>query len=86
MQGDPGTDRDRQHERAEQRRQDARSTGERERERDKAGGPARLRDGHGVGEVRKNPDEQLDPEDRQGPAEHECGPALAGREGRQRHR
>ena len=45
----------------------------------------RLRHRDRVGEVREDPDEQLDREHRDGAAEDECGPALTRGESRQRN-
>ena len=84
LQGDPGAERNRQHERTDQSREDARATGERECKGDEACRAPRLRDRDRVGEVRKHPDEQLDAENRERPAEHERGPALPRRQRRER--
>ena len=77
LQRDPGAERDREHERTDQGGKDARTACERKRERHEARGTPRLRDRDGVGEMRKDPDEELDPEHGEGSAEDECGPPLS---------
>ena len=67
-----------------QTRQHRRSARERKGQRNEPGEPARLRDGDRVREVREHPHEQLDPEDRERPAEDESRPALTRGERRER--
>ena len=55
------------------------------RERDEPGQAPRLRERDGIGEVREDERPELDPEHRDRPAEHECGPAASPGEEREGH-
>jgi hypothetical protein len=85
LQHDSSRDPERDDAEPDEPRQHRRPAGERERDRDEARCAPCLRDGNGVRKVRKDPDEQLDSEHRERPAEDERSPALASCEAGERH-